>query len=231
MAPQRKWTKEGIEAYLALHPKTTVKEMGESMGVSKQRMSSILRSFEIKLPGNTGKAPTRKGSPHNQRAHIHQKLVEPSKGGALASYPQSRTRLIVVTPCSDGQLLKVIKSGATAYLAREATVEEAGQLAHAGDSIQIDPLKGRAYRLTKREIEVLRHVANGKTYSQIGKVLNISEQTVKNHMFFILRKLSANNKAHAAVLALQYGLLSLNEIAPSQSTKQPNGAKEHAEQC
>jgi Response regulator containing a CheY-like receiver domain and an HTH DNA-binding domain len=225
MTRQRKWTKEGIEAYLALHPKITVKEMAENAGVGKQRMSSILRSFDIKLPGNTGKAPIRKGSPHNQRAHIRQELVEPSKGGALASFPKSRTRLIVVTPCSDGQLLKVIKSGATAYLARETAIGEMGQLAHAGDSMQIDPLKGRAYRLTKREIEVLRHVANGKTYSQIGKALGLSEQTVKNHMFFILRKLGANNKAHATMLALRYGILSLNGVVPNEATKQSDAAK------
>ena len=45
MTPQRKWTKEGIEAYLALHSKTTIKEMTENVGGSKQRVFSILRSF------------------------------------------------------------------------------------------------------------------------------------------------------------------------------------------
>jgi DNA-binding CsgD family transcriptional regulator len=230
MATQRKWTKERIEAYLALHPNATLKEIGKDMGVSKQRVHEVLKSLDIKLPGRTEKVPTKKGARHSQAHHTRQGLVEPGKSEALARYSESRTKLIVVTPCSNSQLVEAIKSGATAYLAREATVEEAGQLAHAGDSIQIGSLKGRAYRLTTREVEVLRHVANGKTYTQIGKILDISEQTVKNHMFFILRKLGANNKAHATVLALRYGILSLNEIAPSQNTKQPNGAKEHAEQ-
>jgi hypothetical protein len=63
MTPQRKWTKEGIEAYLTLHPDATAKEMGENFRVSKQRMSSVLRSFEIKLPGRTEKVPAKKGTP------------------------------------------------------------------------------------------------------------------------------------------------------------------------
>jgi DNA-binding CsgD family transcriptional regulator len=118
--------------------------------------------------------------------------------------------------------VEAIKSGATAYLAREATMEEMGELAHVGGSMQVDALKGKPYRLTKREMEVLRHVAGGNTHSEIGKALNISEQTVKNHMSLIMRKLGANNKAHAVVLALQYGLLSLDEIASSQAIKQPD---------
>jgi DNA-binding NarL/FixJ family response regulator len=79
--------------------------------------------------------------------------------------------------------------------------------------------------LTKREIEVLRHVAGGSSHSEIGKALGISEQTVKNHMSLALRKLHADNKVHAVMLALQYGLLSLDEIAPSQSMKQPDATR------
>ena len=103
------------------------------------------------------------------------------------------------------------------------------QLAHVDDSVEVGSLNGRACRLKKREIEILRYVANGNTYVQTGKTLGINAQTVKNYMTELMRKLGANNKAHATALALRYGILSLNEIAPSQAIKQPNGAKEQAE--
>lgn len=226
MTPQRKWTKEGIEGYLALHPNAILKEIGENFGVNEQRISSVVKSLDIKLPGSAKKIPAKKGTPHSRAAQASQDLAEPSGSEALASYSGSGTKLILVTPLSNNQLVEAIKSGATAYLARETSVEEVGQLAHGGSSIQVDILKGKTYRLSKREIEILRHAAGGYTHSQVGEALGISPQTVKNHLSLIMRKLGANNKAHAVVLALRYGFLSLDEIAPSQDTKQPDGAKE-----
>lgn len=63
-------------------------------------------------------------------------------------------------------------------------------------------------RLTRRELELLRHVANGYANKEIAAELNISEQTVKNHMTSILYKLEAKNRAHAATLAMRMGLIS-----------------------
>ena len=61
--------------------------------------------------------------------------------------------------------------------------------------------------LSPRELEVLSLVADGKPNKQIGHSLNISEQTIKNHLTSILRKLNANDRTHAVVLAMRYGLI------------------------
>jgi two-component system response regulator DegU len=65
--------------------------------------------------------------------------------------------------------------------------------------------------LTQRERQILNYVANGNTNKQIAHMLNISEQTIKNHVSAILRKLNANDRAHAVVLAIRHGWISLNE--------------------
>ena len=62
--------------------------------------------------------------------------------------------------------------------------------------------------LTKRETQILTYVAEGNTNKEIARILSISEQTIKNHVSAILRKLNANDRAHAVTLALQSGWIS-----------------------
>jgi len=64
--------------------------------------------------------------------------------------------------------------------------------------------------LTRREQQILQYIADGNTNKQIAKTLNISEQTIKNHVSAILRKLNANDRAHAVVLAIRNGLIKLS---------------------
>jgi len=52
-------------------------------------------------------------------------------------------------------------------------------------------------RLTRREVEVLMHMANGETNRRIAARLFVSEATVKAHVKHILRKLDAANRAEA----------------------------------
>ena len=63
--------------------------------------------------------------------------------------------------------------------------------------------------LSHRETEILHFVAQGNTNKNIARALSISEQTVKNHVTSILRKLVANDRTHAVVLALRQGLIKL----------------------
>ncbi len=60
--------------------------------------------------------------------------------------------------------------------------------------------KRREYALTKREVEILYWVSLGKTNSEIGSILNISEFTVKNHMKRIFNKINVTNRAQAVML-------------------------------
>lgn len=59
--------------------------------------------------------------------------------------------------------------------------------------------------LSHREIEILGYVADGNPNKEIACILKISEQTVRNHIASILRKLNAKNRTHAVVLALRHG--------------------------
>ncbi|MCA9154842.1 MAG: response regulator transcription factor [Pirellulaceae bacterium] len=61
--------------------------------------------------------------------------------------------------------------------------------------------------LTNRELQVLRHVALGLSNREIGQSLNISIETVKEHVQNILRKIDATDRTQAAVWAVRRGLV------------------------
>ncbi len=69
-------------------------------------------------------------------------------------------------------------------------------------------MKSIARPITYRETQILNYIANGHTNKQIAYILRISEQTIKNHVSAILRKLHANDRAHAVALAMRGGWLS-----------------------
>ena len=61
--------------------------------------------------------------------------------------------------------------------------------------------------LTAREVEVLRHVARGKTNQEIGRDLHISENTVSNHIKHAYAKTSTTNRVAASAYATRAGLV------------------------
>ena len=61
-------------------------------------------------------------------------------------------------------------------------------------------------RLTPRETQVLRVVAMGLSNQEIGDSLEISVETVKEHVQNLLRKTGLNDRTQAAVWALRNGL-------------------------
>jgi DNA-binding NarL/FixJ family response regulator len=156
-------------------------------------------------------------------------------GGRIArNFPS--TRVVILSPnTSDEELFNVIKSSAVACLAKNATpVELVGIIRRASrgeypinDTVMNRPLVARhvlrefqdvsslgdniVVPLTQRERQILTYVADGNTNKQIASILDISEQTIKNHVSAILRKLNANDRAHAVVLAIRRGWISLGE--------------------
>ena len=61
--------------------------------------------------------------------------------------------------------------------------------------------------LTQRETQVLRHVALGLSNKEIGRSLEISVETVKEHIQNILRKIAVSDRTQAAVWAVRKGLV------------------------
>ena len=133
-------------------------------------------------------------------------------------FPQAKI-IILTTYEGDVRALRAVKAGASGYLLksmlRKDMLDTIRQV-HSGRRCippeiameMIDPAGGDT--LSKREVEVLKLVADGKSNKRIALNLAISEDTVKAHVKNILTKLTANDRTHAAVLALQRGIIDLN---------------------
>lgn len=145
-----------------------------------------------------------------------------------------QTKIIVLTGYDDAeQVFHALRAGASAYCPKDITPEAlldtifevfAGRyivdgkkmsyeeviywieqkvgggltpVSHASDELFVP--------LSPREMEILEHVTRGLSNKEIAYKLNISHQTVKNHMTAILRKLRVEDRTQAAVYALSRG--------------------------
>lgn len=57
--------------------------------------------------------------------------------------------------------------------------------------------------LTKREREILIKIASGMSNKEIGTCFNISERTVKNHIYSIFKKINVSDRTQAAIFAIK----------------------------
>ena len=138
---------------------------------------------------------------------------------------------------NDAELFEVIKTGAVAYLrSRHCTDEElidsirraakgeypinesvysrpkvaARVLRQFQETATLGtPMKDMTAPLTPKELQVLTLIAEGNSNKQIATALGISDQTIKNHVSAILRKINANYRAHAVYIAIRDGLISI----------------------
>lgn len=69
--------------------------------------------------------------------------------------------------------------------------------------------KNKVESLTRRELEVLVQIANGRINKEIATSLNISERTVKNHISNIFKKIDVSDRTQAAVFAIKNDLIKL----------------------
>lgn len=143
--------------------------------------------------------------------------------------------VVLASNPSDEQLFEVLKGQAASYLSKETTgdqlIETVKRVAHGEHPInesftsrpkvaeqvllQFQELSRRSEAeafispLTPREMEILKYIGQGFLNKQIAAELGISEQTIKNHVTSILRKLNANARTEAVVLALKQGIISI----------------------
>jgi DNA-binding CsgD family transcriptional regulator len=76
--------------------------------------------------------------------------------------------------------------------------------------------------LTKRQFQVLRYIAQGDTNEQIALKLHLSNQTVRLHVYNLMKKLNARNRAHA--VAIYYRILrnlTANHLMRHLTTQNP----------
>jgi len=140
---------------------------------------------------------------------------------------QPEVRVVMLTAFSDTErVFAALKAGAVGYLLKNVTPDEitsAIARAAAGESLLTGEIAGRVLKeferernetrfreqlagLTAREEEILKLLATGESNREIGKRLFISEQTVKNHVASIFRKLQVNDRTKAALIAVKLGL-------------------------
>jgi DNA-binding CsgD family transcriptional regulator len=77
--------------------------------------------------------------------------------------------------------------------------------------------KQPAADLTRRELEILKLVAEGHSNSQLARMLWVTEQTVKFHLSNIYRKLDVANRTEASRWAQVHGLLSATRVTEARA--------------
>ena len=142
--------------------------------------------------------------------------------------PDARIVMLTVSD-EEADLYEAIKGGASGYLLKDASTDEVAQAVRVvadGQSLispsmamkLLDEFKQMARtdrsqpatpRLTERELEVLRLVAQGLNNREIARQLFISENTVKNHVRNILEKLQLHSRMEAVMYAVKEKLLDL----------------------
>ncbi len=132
-------------------------------------------------------------------------------------------KVIALTASTDEpRMIGALRAGAVGYVRKDAEPEIllAAIRAVMRGKTYIDPSVGTAIldaaapdvELTPREIEVLRHVALGKSNKEIADILLIGDETVKTHVGNLLAKLRVESRAQAVVQALKRGLISMEDL-------------------
>lgn len=136
-----------------------------------------------------------------------------------ATRPEIRTA-VLTNYHSDEDVFNVVKAGAKAYVLKSAPMEEILEAIRAVQSgsrwIPSHIAKQLADRVSRtqlstREAEILQLIARGKRNRDIAELLCISENTVRNHILNLLQKLGTTHRTEAVALAIQQGLVRLEE--------------------
>lgn len=127
--------------------------------------------------------------------------------------------LVLTTYDTDEDILRAIEAGAVGYLLKDTPLAQLVDAIHAaarGESVLAPLVAARladrrrapiAEQLTPREAEVLGLVAHGLSNPEIGRVLFISEATVKTHLVRAFVKLGVSDRTAAVTAALSRGIL------------------------
>jgi len=201
--------RKGIRALLATEPDIEVvgeAENGQEAVAEVERLEPDVILMDLVMPEMDGIEAIR---------HI------------MARQPEARI-LVLTSFTSDGKVFPAIKAGALGYLLKHCSPEELVQGIHqvyCGEPSLHPSIARRVLRslsdsseqrpgvesLTKREVEVLQSVAQGRSNLEISKHLTISEATVRAHVSNILAKLNLCSRTQAALYALREGLASLDD--------------------
>ena len=201
--------REGLRRFLGRDPELTVvgeaSDGAEAVELARQLHPDVVL-MDLLMPVMDGIAAT---------AAIRKELLE-TEVVALTSVLESTAVIGAVRAGAIGYLLKDTQA---AELRRAIKAAAAGQ-------VQLSP-QAAAYllsevrapetaeALTEREREVLRLLVQGHSNKEIGRDLQIAEDTVKTHVKHIMAKLGVQSRTQAVLYAMRFGLVS------TQQGKQP----------
>jgi len=132
----------------------------------------------------------------------------------------------------DENVFRALKAGARAYLLKsESSLElnAAIRAVHGGQTyLPTSAASGLAQyvsnpSLSEREFEVLIQIGCGKNNGEIAAALKISEITVKRHIGQIFQKLAVHDRTQAMTVAIQRGILRIDELHAPLSPAKTNG--------
>lgn len=143
----------------------------------------------------------------------------------LMMLPAGPRVLILTTYDLDEYVYAGLKAGASGFLLKDAPQErivEAVRTVAAGEALLApsvtlrlieafvtspSPVAESGFSLTRREDDVLREMARGRSNAEAARALFLSEATVKTHVAAILAKTGARDRLQAVVLAYESGLV------------------------
>jgi len=143
----------------------------------------------------------------------------------LAAHPQAK--IITLTLHNDDALIAAaVQAGAVGYVHKESRATDFLQAIRgvAAGGVAIDPLVAQQvlseYRkllteakpsldkdLTARDLTILRYLSEGRSNREIGALLGLSEQTIKNTLSILYQKLGVINRAEAVMVAMRRNLI------------------------
>jgi NarL family two-component system response regulator LiaR len=202
--------REGLKMYLALDAELEV--VGEARdGEEAVRLAHRLRPDVVLMD-------------------LLMPVMDGNKATEIIRREDPDTEVIALTSVlDDGAVIGAMRAGAIGYLLKDTRAEELCQAikAAANGQVWLAPqamarlvrevqLPSSPEKLTDRETEVLRLLAQGKANKEIGTELFIGERTVKTHVSSILSKLGVSSRTQAAIYALRIGLVSSGEAGALQ---------------
>ena len=132
----------------------------------------------------------------------------------LGAAPHAAVIMMTMAEDVDG-VARAVNAGARGYLVKDASREElVAMVTQALNDVaarQVPRARqegdGGVPPLTERELQVLRGMGRGRSNSEIGKELYLSEDTVKTHARRLFRKLGAADRAQAVAMGFRWGLV------------------------
>jgi two-component system, NarL family, response regulator len=114
------------------------------------------------------------------------------------------------------EIYRAVQAGAKGYISKDTSREElvaAIVAAHHGKTYLPEPIAGKLAErmlrssLSPRELEILQALSKGLTNKDIGRILQISQFTVRNHIKQITTKLEVCDRTEATRVAIQQGII------------------------